>query len=474
MQAIQLFKHRILALLRIYFHHDCHLSISPATLGQMILSFIIIVQNIIHFKTIDMKSFTRIMPFILVFCFSLGSSFIMAQNQSEKIIITQKIETVDGQVIVKKKALDSPEDVKAFMVQIKENMALENTESFLRGIEIQHDGEEDAFFMFKEGKEHGEHHKALNREKVKVKKSKTLIGIYPGSTVEGKGVRISSVVKGKGAEAAGLLGGDIITNIQGNSIQSVGGLRTVLDQYKPGQSVLVAIERDGQTMNKEVVLSEKVYYRYYEKRDPCKVFIGIFSTSSGQDQGVRITDVIPNTSAEKFGLQKGDILLSLDGVEVNSHHEVLRERDKHQAGDWYEMRIDRNGEIINVSAQFNACEEEEEEEEEEEKPEKEEDSDPVDDPASLDRGQLVLEEFKAYPNPTVNDLNINFKGAAVPTLVRVTDISGKVVYEENLPNFDGIYQKLVSLSKASPGKLNLSVYQEGKVVSKSILLLNRA
>lgn len=417
-----------------------------------------------------MKSFTRIMTFILVFCFTAGSGILFGQNtQSDKIIITQKMETEDGQVIVKKKALNNSEEVKAYIACVKEQAASEYTEGRLQAIEIRNAGEEEAFFLFKEGGDHDRKHEALHKEKIKVKKSKTLLGVYPGATVEGKGVRISSAVEGKGAEAAGIQGGDIITRIAGSEITSVGGLRTVLDQYKPGQTVTVAFERDGKDMTADVVLSEKVYYRHYEKRDPCKVFIGIFSTSSGQEKGVRVTDVIPNTSAEKFGLRKGDILLSLDGVPVNSHQEVIRERDKHQAGSWYEMRIDRNGTISNITAQFNVCEEEVEE-----KPEREEDSDPVDDPASTDNRQLVPEEFKAFPNPTVSNLNISFKAESVPTLIRITDITGKVVYEENLPNFDGIYQKLVSLSKASPGKLNLSVYQQGKVVSKSILLLNRA
>ncbi|MCB0661182.1 MAG: PDZ domain-containing protein [Saprospiraceae bacterium] len=421
-----------------------------------------------------MKSFTRIMIIMLVFCLSFGSSQMFGQNsRSDKIIVTQKIETEDGQIIVKKKALDSPEDVEAFISQIKESVATEQLDAQLKGIKIQHEGEEDAFFYFKERANHGEMQEGMHAEKMKVKKSKTLLGIYPSNTIEGKGVRISSVVKGKGAEAAGLLGGDIVTNIAGNQIQSVGGLRTVLDQFEPGQSVSVSIERDGQVMQRDVVLSEQVYYRYYEKRDPCKVFIGIFSTSSGQEDGVRITDVIPNTSADKFGLQKGDILLMVDGITVNSHHEVVTERDKHEAGDWYEMTLDRNGKIFTVKAQFNECEQEEDVEEAKEELQEEE-TESIDNPAGTENGQLVLDEFSAYPNPTVSDLNVSFKGEAVPTQVRITDINGRVVFEEFLPNFDGVYQKLVSLGNVSPGNLNLSVYQKGKVVSKSILLLNRA
>ncbi|MEZ4980140.1 MAG: T9SS type A sorting domain-containing protein [Saprospiraceae bacterium] len=87
---------------------------------------------------------------------------------------------------------------------------------------------------------------------------------------------------------------------------------------------------------------------------------------------------------------------------------------------------------------------------------------------------MFSREFKAFPNPTVNNVTINYQGEAVPTLVRITDVSGKVIFEENLPNFDGYYQKQVSLIKASPGTLTLSVVQDGKIASQGILLLDRA
>ena len=54
-------------------------------------------------------------------------------------------------------------------------------------------------------------------------------------------------------------------------------------------------------------------------------------------------------------------------------------------------------------------------------------------------------------------------------------MTGKVVYEDSIENFDGIYQEQVQLrNRATPGAISLTVIQEGQAVSKSIVLLSRA
>ena len=73
-----------------------------------------------------------------------------------------------------------------------------------------------------------------------------------------RGVVILDVESGNGAARAGLRGtsraadgrlvlGDIIQAIDGETVDTLGGLRTVLDRYDPGDEVSVTILRDGRT-----------------------------------------------------------------------------------------------------------------------------------------------------------------------------------------------------------------------------------
>ena len=98
----------------------------------------------------------------------------------------------------------------------------------------------------------------------------------------------------------------------------------------------------------------------------------------------------------------------------------------------------------------------------------------VSEPIEFKDNSLQLEEFTAYPNPTFGMVNVTFKGEAVPTTVMVTDLNGKVVHRETINNFDGLYNKQLDVSKGALGAMTLSVSQNGKIVSKQLILITRA
>ena len=60
-------------------------------------------------------------------------------------------------------------------------------------------------------------------------------------------------------------------------------------------------------------------------------------------KGVLIALVVPDGAAAKAGLQKGDLLLSLAGVQVNSFAEMMEEIGRHAPGDHVDVRYYRNG-----------------------------------------------------------------------------------------------------------------------------------
>ena len=298
-----------------------------------------------------------------------------------------------------------------------------------------------------------------------------MLGVYVDENYQGEGMKLDNVIQGKGAADAGLQRGDIIIKVGETNVENVNNVSQALGQLEVGDKVCVKYNRNGSLQRATVTLTpnrpsfvQRYAYTYEEdkKVDPCKVFIGVY-TKNHREGGVKVTEIIKDTPASNMDLQKGDIILAIDGSEVNSQPELVSERDENQPGDYFKLTILRDGERKKVRGQFKACD-------------KQEDIIETTQPEIEMSGQgFNYERFEAFPNPTFGEVNIAFAGKSVPTIIRLTDVSGKVVYEESIQNFDGIYQKQVQLrNKATPGAVSLTVIQEGQAVSKSIVLLNRA
>jgi serine protease Do len=67
------------------------------------------------------------------------------------------------------------------------------------------------------------------------------------------------------------------------------------------------------------------------------------------DRGILIVEVSPNTPATEAGLQPGDILQTLDGVELETVQGLLQLLEDYQPGDEVTLIILRNGEQLEVS-----------------------------------------------------------------------------------------------------------------------------
>jgi membrane-associated protease RseP (regulator of RpoE activity) len=440
----------------------------------------------------------------------VANTYLAAQQDSpssEKIIVIQKQKSEDGTVTIKKKRFNKGEPYEYYMKELgiennpqhdievtllgeeaDENAAPGETLIYIRGAgqhEIKINGQGDFEQELEEVKVdirremqgmHRNHHFNFDHEggnwKV-VDVKKTFLGVYPESGDEG--VYLSGIVEGSGASNAGLKEGDILTSINGNGIRTTSDLNGELKKYKGGDVVSVAYLRNGQSAEAKVTLTEKASKKYVNERNPCKVFLGVYVGDYGNgEEGIGVNGLVEGEGwpAEKAGLRKGDRILALDGMPIYDHATLVSERDKHQPGEFFTITYLREGVFKDVEAQFKACPKEEETQQEEAVNEKI--TEQTTQPIELIDNELQLEELAAYPNPTYGYLNVSFRGAAVPTTVTITDISGKVVHNESIQNFDGYYNKMLNISAGSPGNMVLSIRQEGKVISTPVVLLNRA
>ena len=302
-------------------------------------------------------------------------------------------------------------------------------------------------------------------------KERPILGVYENNDISKPGLVIGSVIHGKGADAAGLQAGDIVTSVDGKKVTGGGTLRTAMNGHQPGDRVLVEYQRDGQSLQTEVILSaDRSYYSYTAKRDPCAVFIGVYTGESGaaEGRGVKVTGIVDETPAKQSGVQPGDIILALDGQPVNNHVELLRERNKHNPGDAFRLEIEREGALITIDATFKTCQTTEtapakERVEVVAEPQKNE-------PVNVET-TLPLESLELYPNPTTGPVNVRFEAEAVPTTVRIMDASGKTVYSKVMNQFNGSFSEQINLFGNTPGTYMLAIQQGKKVSSKKIVLM---
>ncbi len=84
-----------------------------------------------------------------------------------------------------------------------------------------------------------------------------ILGINVDGEYKEEGVRIDAVSDGSGAKKAGLKEGDIIKKVNNVKISKFSELRGQLTAKRPGDEVVLTVERDGKLINKNVKLTKK-------------------------------------------------------------------------------------------------------------------------------------------------------------------------------------------------------------------------
>ena len=83
------------------------------------------------------------------------------------------------------------------------------------------------------------------------------LGVAIDDADGGEGATLAEVRSGTPAAEAGLQSGDVVTELDGESVDSADELRRLVDAKSPGDAVEVTIERDGDTQTVEVTLGTR-------------------------------------------------------------------------------------------------------------------------------------------------------------------------------------------------------------------------
>ncbi len=128
-----------------------------------------------------------------------------------------------------------------------------------------------------------------------------------------KGVFVGRVTPDSGAEKAGVKAGDIITSINGKTIQSMSELRAKVGTLGVGKTVKLGIQREDKKLELDVKLSAADQASVTAENLHPMLAGAQFAngkTSDGAD-GVMITDVAQGSPAARVGLAKGDVITGI-------------------------------------------------------------------------------------------------------------------------------------------------------------------
>ena len=292
------------------------------------------------------------------------------------------------------------------------------------------------------------------------------LGIVMNNGGEGE-VVISRVTEHSAASEAGLKKGDVLLEIDGEPIEDIEEVQEIIGEAAVGNSLRILYERNGETRSTSATLKERAprflqegenrfkypnhKYRFENKgiseEKKCKL-IGVYTHFQENEDGLEIIKVIPGTAAEEAGLKKGDVIKAVGNTPVTSHKGLAEARDSYEPGSEMSVEIAREGKIMVLAVKRYNCQEK------------------VDmglDQESLRfENNLRLEEFNAFPNPAKGFVNLNFTGEAVPTVVRINDVSGKEIYKKELPEFSGNFNQRLDLDDAPSGLLIINIQQGEK------------
>ncbi len=147
--------------------------------------------------------------------------------------------------------------------------------------------------------------------------------------------RVDEVVPGMAAEKAGIKPGDLITEIDGWSIETLDDVVRIVTASS-GRTLKITVDRDGQPQTFSVQPDMR------DHKDDLGVTVRLGDIGIRKSLPARIGAVMPDSPAAKAGFSAGDIITAIDGARVGSFDDVIAMVGP-AAGKTLAVTVDRKG-----------------------------------------------------------------------------------------------------------------------------------
>jgi serine protease Do len=156
---------------------------------------------------------------------------------------------------------------------------------------------------------------------------------------DNRGAIVTQVEANSPAAKSGLKVGDLITSINGHQVSDASQLQVMVGETHPGTTIKLAVNREGKTMEMPVTL-EKMGARDHGEDESASNEAGKPRWGLGLEdmtpdvrqqlqapddvKGAVIERVLPGSPADNAGLQRGDVILSVNRHPTTSVSEVKK------------------------------------------------------------------------------------------------------------------------------------------------------
>jgi serine protease Do len=167
---------------------------------------------------------------------------------------------------------------------------------------------------------------------------------------EPSGALITTVMEGDPAAKAGVLVGDVVTEVGGKPVKDSNGLLRAIASIKPGEKAELTVWRKGKSVKLAVTLGQRDGTKLAKSQPggkeetPARNDLGLslrllkpeeakaLGISSGK--GLMVTEVVPGSPAEEVELKPGDVILEVNQTAVSSVAEFnkILEQDARKKG----------------------------------------------------------------------------------------------------------------------------------------------
>ena len=190
---------------------------------------------------------------------------------------------------------------------------------------------------------------------------RSYVGVDNFETADGNaGVTFENVEPADGpADKAGLVGGDLITTVDGQPVHSDDEMTEIMRRLPIGKTVDVVYIRDGETKNtKLTTISREELDSLGEVFSSRPEGRGQFGYEDGEADrveipgtkmfGVQLGEILANRPADIAGVKQGDIVIEFGGVPIRTTDEFLSRVRRALPYSTVKLLVIRNGERIEI------------------------------------------------------------------------------------------------------------------------------
>ena len=349
-------------------------------------------------------------------------------------------------------------------------------------------------------------------DRVAAIKGKPFLGIYMENNhnTEQAGVLITSVIPNTGAASSELAAHDRIIGIDGDRMKRYEEVRALIQSHQPGDEIRLEVLREERLLTipatigdwgestqgrKALAIQEERCETYNDPAKACALldqynnapYLGIYMSRNQFDNegGVLVTSIVGGSAAEQGQLMGGDRIVAMNGTKVTGFEsasnfiqaqkpgalitiEYIRGDQKKRTRTRMGSKADRSFNAAHVAYLEEVCENrpiEKEVEVVEPSLEQEQAND-----FTFERLTPSPLNASVFPNPSNALVNVVYESEATPLTITVTNLEGRVLYNQSIAQFDGQYNQQIDVSKFPPGNYFVNFIQDDGVTSKQLIV----